>query len=218
MKLQFLVIILLLLCITTFAGERDSININDPRFIIKTPVLSYIDFVGGLSYRIGVEIKIHRNISTSLEAGKYFCYDNDHRKGEIIRTELKYYGNDHECTGNYFSVEYLYKNVTFNFVDSFAIPAQPRYEKEYKLHKEISCLTFKYGELSSFYKRFIFEWYVGAGLRFYSSAYNDLSADENRYVLTGEGHGDIIGNAIRYVGRHLIPNLNAGIKIGYIIR
>lgn len=199
-----------------FAWEPDS-TVN-PKFILKTPVLSYIDFFGGLSYRLGAEIKLYDNISSSLEIGKYFRYQTDNRKGGIVRAELKFYEDDEICIGNYFSVEYLYKNTTFNFTDSFAIPLKPRYEKEYIIHKEISCLTLKYGELEIYKNRFVFEWYAGIGIRFYSKAYNNLTNEENIYMLTGEGHGDIVGKAIRLVGMRVTPNLNAGIKIGYLIK
>jgi len=213
---RILTILLIFLRTAVFAWEPDSTA--NPRLMVKIPVLSYIDIFGGLSYRLGAEMKIYENISGSLELGKYFSFQSENRRGGIIRAEVKGYRNEEKCTGNYFSIEYLYKNTTFNFVDSFASPSKLRYEKEYKIHKEISCLTLKWGELEIYKKRLVFEWYAGIGLRYYSNAYNNLSADENENMLTGEGHGDIVGGGIRLVGRHLTPNLNAGIKLGYLIR
>lgn len=195
--------------------EPDSLV--NPKLIIKTPILSYIDIFGGLSYRLGTEFNIYKNITGGVEFGKYFSYQSENRKGGILRAEIKLYRNNKKRAGDFFSVEYLYKNTTFNFVDSFAVPAKPRYQKEYEIHKEISCLTLKWGNLSVYKKRFVYEWYLGVGVRYYSRAYNNLTNEENEHILVGEGHGDLVGHAIRLVGKRFTPNLNAGIKIGYLL-
>lgn len=194
------------------------------RFSLKLTPLALIDIYGGNSYRIGSEFRLKNNIAASLEYGKYFSYSAKGffepvkigTRGNIIRAEVKYYRNkDKLCSGDFFSIEYLYKNTSFNFRDSISSGSKPTYEKQYTIYKEISCLTFKLGNLTVFDNHLLFEWYAGLGLRFYTCGHNTLTEEENKSVLTGEGHGDLVGDAMRVNAVKLLPNLSLGIKVGY---
>ena len=89
---------------------------EDLKLWINTTPLAAIDIFTGPSYRLGAEFKVYQNISLSLEAGKYFGYN-----GYIIRPEIKFYLNDEKNTmGNYIAIEYLHKEITFNYSDSIA--------------------------------------------------------------------------------------------------
>ncbi len=198
---------------------------EDLKLWINTPPLALIDMFAGPSYRLGFEFKLHRNVSLSLEAGKYYSYDvkgglalpQEGIHGFIIRPEIKFYLNDEKKTiGNYIALEYLHKEITFNYSDSIAIKPMPTYEKTYTIYKAINCFSFKYGEVSIIKKHFVFEWYVGAGIRI-AKGNTNLTDDEQTHILTGEHHGDIIGGGQR-APTYILPNLNFGIKLGYKIK
>ena len=190
------------------------------RFSLKINPLPLLDIYGGISWRIGTEFKLKNNIAASLEYGKYFNYGTKglklNTKGDIIRVEVKYYRNDDKlCLGGFFSLEYLYKNTSFDYIDSIKIASTPTYEKRYTIYKEISCLTFKVGELNVYKNHFLVEWYMGVGLRFYTCGHNTLTDEENDGVLRGEGHGDLSGDAMRVNAFKIFPNLSAGVKLGF---
>lgn len=197
------------------------------RFSLKLTPLALIDIFGGNSYRIGSEFKLKNNIAASLEYGKYFSYSAKGffeplkigTRGNIIRAEVKYYRNkDKLCSGNFFSLEYMYKNISFDYKDSINIASKPIHEKQYTVYKEISCLTFKLGNLTVYDNNLLFEWYAGIGLRFYTCGHNTLTEEERNGLLTGEGHGDLVGDSQRVNAVKLLPNLSVGIKVGYMFK
>lgn len=184
------------------------------QLFLKTSLLPLIDVVGGSSVRISSEFKIHKNISFSAEAGKFFRYDA-FQNGNVLSFELKYYINKSNCMGYFIGIEYLQKKTNFEFTDSIAIPSQLRVKKRYEIHKEISYVTAKWGKLNIYSNKYIFEWYIGFGVRYQYNSYNNLSIDENQYLLTGEGHGGILSSGIRNIDTYFSPNINAGLKIGF---
>ncbi len=200
-------IILFIILISTkiVCGQKDSVV--DNRFCINTAPLSFIDVFGGNSYRIGLEYKLYKNIAHSIEIGKYFNYSAKgfftplkiNPQGFIIRTSLKYYLNKKSRTvGDYLSIEYLYKNIT--------------------IHKEISAVTIKYGSTKIFKNRFVIDLYAGIGARFFTKGYSTLTPEEEAGVLTGENHDDLVGGGQRVYKDFWIPNLNAGIKLGFRVK
>lgn len=203
-------------------------NTEEPnRFSLKFTPLALIDVFGGNSYRIGSEFKLKNNIAASLEYGRYFSYSAKGffeplkigTRGNIIRAEVKYYLNkDKLCSGNFLSLEYMYKNISFGYKDSINVASKPTYERQYTIYKEISCLTFKLGNLTVFDNNILFEWYAGIGLRFYTCGHNTLTEEERNGLLTGEGHGDLVGDSQRVNAPKVLPNLSLGIKVGYMFK
>jgi hypothetical protein len=197
---------------------------DDPKLSIKTSPLALIDIYGGYSWRIGTEFKAQQNKAVSLEYGRYFTYgDNPNvnqkldTKGYIIRAELKKYLNKEKlCSGRFISLEYLYKNITFNYLDSIKEGSNPTFQKEYTIFKNISAFTVKYGSLTIPVNRFVWEWYVGAGVRI-CTGHNTLTPGEEKGLLTGEGHGDLISAGQREIN-YVLPNISAGFKLGYVLR
>ena len=197
---------------------------SDNKFCIKTSPLALIDVYGSYSWRLGTEFKVSGNTAMSLEYGTYFNYGNNRNinlrwdsKGFIIRPELKVYLNREKfCSGPFLSLEYLYKDIAFNFEDSIKLGSNPPFFKDYRIFKHISAITVKYGELRINDDGFIFEWYVGAGVRI-CRGHNTLTPEEDKGVLTGEGHGDVISAGQRWVN-YVAPNLSAGFKIGWRLK
>lgn len=199
----------------------------DNKFWINTAPLSLIDVFGGNSYRIGIEYKLYKNITNSIEFGKYFNYAKTgflyllkiNSQGYIVRASLKYYLNKNKlAVGNYLSIEYLYKNITFDYIDSILIKPNPTYAKQYTIHKEISAVTVKYGLVKIYKSRFVIDLYAGVGVRYFSKGYFTLTPEEEEGLLAGENHGDWVGAGQRATGDFWIPNVNAGIKIGFRIK
>lgn len=199
-------------------------NRIDNRICIKVNPLALIDVYGSFSYRLGAELKVYRNIAASFELGKYFSVGEnsqleirDHSSGWILRPEVKVYFNRQGLTsGRFISMEYIRKKITFNYTDSIQMGTASPYPQTYTIWKDISCITAKYGNLKVYKKGFVFEWFVGAGVRF-CSGHNSLTPEENAGVLTGENHGDLIGFGQRSIN-YVAPNFSIGFKLGYCFK
>jgi hypothetical protein len=220
-------IILFIFLISTkiICGQKDSAVEN--RFCINSVPLSLIDLWGGNSYRIEAEYKLYRNIAHTIEIGKYFGYSANgffrpikiNPQGYIIRTSVKLYLNKKRSTvGQYLSLEYLYKNITFDYQDSIIINPEPAYKKQYKIHKEVSAITIKYGTTYIVKKRYVIDLYVGAGARFFTNGYNTLTPEEEKHIIYGAIDGDLISSGQRMIKNEWVPNINAGLKLGYRIK
>lgn len=213
----------LFIAFTNICFAQHEIPIEN-KISIKTSPLSLIDPFGGYSYRIGTEFKISRNIAATIEYGRYFSIGKSDKinlklntRGFIIKPELKMYLNNRKQTqGKYIALEFLFKKINFDYKDSIKLSSQPVFQKKYNIFKNIYCINAKYGKLNIYTNKFVFEWYIGIGLRFING-HTSLSKEESDGVLTGENHGDIIGKLQREIS-HIYPNLNAGIKIGYLLK
>ena len=212
----------LLLLFVGLHTTAQSINGIDNTFSIKLNPLALIDVYGSYSYRIGTEFKIHKNYAASIEVGNYFNYGKkdgirDNSKGYIVKPEIKMYLNKEGLSSGVFvSIEYEYKKIAFNYGDSISLPPTPTYYKEYRIYKDISCITLKYGQLKVYRKRFLLEWFLGAGIRICKGS-NTLPAVEDNAILTGENHGSEIGWGQRNVN-YVLPNFSIGLKLGYSFR
>jgi len=211
---SFILVIFFNFC---FGQDADRI---DNKICVKINPLNFIDPYGGYSYRLGAEFKIHDNVAGSIAYGRYFSYGNKkidlkiNAFGYILLPEIKIYLNKTKLTtGRFLSLEFLHKKITYDYEDSIKIGANPVYQKQYTISKNISCLTVKYGDLKVYEKRFLFEWYVGIGVRF-SNGYNTLTEQESNGILTGENHGDLISDGQRAIN-YVSPNLILGLKLGY---
>lgn len=216
--MRFLVIALLLFKSMFCLAQTDTV-IVDNYFCVKTSPLSLIDPWGGYSYRLGAECKLIGNTAFSFEAGQYYSLGGrfdlkHHTKGFIFRPEFKVYFNKlGSTTGPYISLDAFYKKIDFGYKDSIRIDPNPPYEKLYNIGKKIYSINIRYGELAVVKNAFVFEWFIGAGIRCING-HNDLSPEENDNVLTGENHGSEIGAGQRVI-RGIFPNITWGFKIGY---
>jgi hypothetical protein len=196
-------------------------TVIDNKICIKTNPLAFIDVYGGCSYRLGAEFKVINNAAFSFELGKYYGLSPKlvkiHTNGFIIRPEIKCYLNKYKLsTGPYISLDVFYKKINFDYTDSIRLPSTPTFEKQYSIWKDIYGINGKYGILVVHKKKLVVEWYFGGGVRFIKG-HNSLSSEENKHVLTGEGHGDLIGDGQRLI-KGVWPNLIIGFKIGYSVK
>ena len=192
----------------------------DNKLSFFVPLLPLIDPYSGLSLRLGSEFKIYRNTSMCIEAGGYFYSQPklswlDNLSGFITKASLKYYLNKKKLTvGNYVLIDYIYKQQNYTFADSVKIDNIPTFQKKYSVDKLVNGITIKYGYTYIFNKLIYLDLYVGAGVRVIKLKTN-LTNTETNNILTGEGNGSFTESLIKAKG--VIPNLNAGIKIGFRI-
>jgi hypothetical protein len=207
---------------TSYSQTIDT-TLIDNKICIKTSPLALIDPYGCYSYRLGMEFKLIHNTAFSFELGKYYGVGNKkldlkiHPRGFIIRPEIKYYLNkDKLSVGTFLSLDFFYKKINFDYKDSIHLPSIATFQKQYSIWKEVYSINARYGSLIVHKKKLTVEWYVGGGVRFIKGR-NSLSPDENEHILTGENHGDLIGDGQRAVSG-VWPNLTIGFKLGYSIK
>jgi hypothetical protein len=121
-----------------------------------------------------------------------------------------------KCIGDYISLEYLHKEINFNYDDSIKIGTNPTFQKRYNISKNINAYTLKYGNVKLYKSGFVFDYFIGLGIRFTSGG-NSLNEIEQKGLLTGEGHGDLIGEGQRSI-YSIFPNFSVGFRIGYCFK
>lgn len=208
-----LICLFIFLSVCFCAQTNDNLNNH---LSLKIAPFSLLDIYSGMSARIGIEYKIVNTLSLYNEFGTYISGPNSllNNQGMLSKIELKkYFFQVEQHTGNYLSVELFYKHQKFNLIDSISL--NTKYEKEYKVLKDVACFTIKYGKLSVYMKRLIVDAFVGVGLR-YKVATNNLTKEENKNIVPiGDYHFNLfVGKA----GKFFYPNFDLGIKIGYVIK
>jgi hypothetical protein len=218
---KYFTLLILIGCNSCYAQKLKK---AETQFTITINPLAFIDVQGGYSYRIGAEVKIKNNIAGLVEIGKYYSYGGNSKtdirhnaKGYLIKPAIKYYLNkEKKCLGNYLSLEYLHKEINFNYDDSIKIGTTPTYQKRYNISKNINAYTAKYGNVKLYKSGIVLDWFLGLGVRFTSGG-NNLNDVEQKGLLTGEGHGDLIGEGQRSIYK-VLPNFSLGFKIGYCFK
>ena len=195
----------------------------DNKFYIAFSPAALIDFADGSSVRISADARLYKGIAIFTEAGFYTSlsdiFSKPDAKGIIIKSGLKVYLNKKKiCNGPYIGLEYQYKHQTYTESDRIDTSrTTPSYVKIYGMTRYVNCINARYGELKNITNRIIWEWYVGAGLRFFNS-FTDLPQDEYDAILRGEEYhnsaDNMSGYQARVLGHHIYPNITAGIKLG----
>jgi hypothetical protein len=134
--------------------------------------------------------------------------------GITIKGELKrYYNKEKISSGIYHSIELFYKYQSYATTDT--IEAQPNYQKDYNVYKNVYCTTLKFGELNVYKCGIVQDLSVGLGIRYRSST-STLTAEENNNILgIGDNSANVIVNA---AGKFYAPNILIGIKLGYKVK
>jgi len=189
----------------------------DSRYILKLAPLSLIDPYSGPSLRMGLEFKLKGNIAGYVECGGYFPQVSSNyavaaNNGLINKVELKYYTNkEGMCGGDYFSIELFNKYQSYTANDSF-LTTKPVYAKSYQVYKDVTCLTFKYGYTKQWRKHFVFDSFVGLGIRHHTSS-NTLTTYENDHIESIGDYG--LNVSENRAGSYWFPNIDFGVKVGY---
>lgn len=219
MRIIFFVILLIS---TESIYSQDTLR--DCKFSIKTSPLSLINLYDGPCCKLGTEIKLYKNVSASIEYGGYIPIGHtawwwkENTVGFQIKPEIKLYLNKKGLTsGKYISVEYFYKKQNFDFWATIKHDTTSSLNN-YHIWKEVSCFNIKYGALLIGQKsRFFLEYFAGLGVWF-ATGKDNLTDHDRSNIKGGEGQGGIAADVIRTVGQYTLPNLTAGLKIGWRIR
>jgi hypothetical protein len=179
------------------------------------------------SYRIGLEVNLYKNLSVYIEGSGYFLINNNffdldgrlsNVKGDIIKCELKYYLNQYsEFKRNYLSVQGFYKKQSFDWQDS--IHLTPAYLTTFRDFKNVYAFDIKYGQVITYKKRFIVDWYIGIGVRFknVTSTLTSTQQAALEYDDDNEYDSDLLGDIVNPTGKSIVPDIDLGIRIGYLI-
>lgn len=166
-----------------------------------------------MSPRLGVEYKLKNNYALYNEIGTYFPSPNGmhQNKGFLVKTEFKRYFNHNRLTsGNYLSAELFYKHQNYFTNDTIS-----GLFKNYQVIKDVGCFTVKYGILRVLKYNIVIDYFFGVGLR-YKVASSSLTDEENRTIVpNGDYHINVLLNK---AGTFILPNFDAGIKIGYRVK
>ncbi|HSY77808.1 MAG TPA: hypothetical protein VK890_13165 [Bacteroidia bacterium] len=218
---------LLLLLFSGLVYSQDDAYENT-RLSIKIMPLGLIDVFNSPVYEGGVEFRIYHKLSMDIEGAGYFrgwMSTQANVRGYIAKVEpklylgdfLKFYGGD-GSDDMYVSLECLYRKQNYDWTDSILL--NPAYQKTFREFKTIYSFTLKYGQCYTFGSGFMFEWYLGLGIRVktITSSLTDLEASKMDMVPPGDGQDPSDEWALTYgVGHYWWPNIELGVKIGYCL-
>ena len=172
--------------------------------------MALVDFISGSSYRLGAEVRLYQAWSVKFSGGGYFRNFNglENTKGAIGTLALKKYINP--ATGKYLSADFLVKNQSFNW-STDTIRIAPDHIQTYRLDKHLWAISIKYGQAKVYANGFVFDWFVGLGLR-YKNVSASLSPDEIKHRDPGDSQ---IVPFMTSVGHRVVPNVSIGFVVGY---
>jgi len=214
MRIQLLLILVLVSINLTALGQTD--NIANPKLLIKISPLSLIDIFGNTSCNISLESKKINNISVSTDVGILYYsigYGLKNNRGWRGGLEIrKYFKKSNE---EYVAINYSYKNQEYEFCDSIIFKGLPKYSKVSTYSKEVHLLNILYGvQAIPSNKKFFVNGYIGIGIRYKNTRSIGLTNEE----LDHRDYGDSqIIPIINWTGKHLVPNIVLGFKIGYVL-
>lgn len=159
---SYVISFLLSLCTSISISTQAQTN----NFNIRLAPLSLIDIYSGSCYKGGIELKIFKNNSITLEGGGYFRNFNGLKniKGHVLDFGIRHYiENNLSNNGIYLSVNYFYKEQSFDYGDSILIT--PDYFKEYRVHKFVNCINLNFGICAISEQNLFIDFYAGIGVR-----------------------------------------------------
>ncbi|HTB05581.1 MAG TPA: DUF3575 domain-containing protein [Bacteroidia bacterium] len=210
-------ITILILFITNLSHAQ--IGSGNSKFCIEIAPLSWLANLEGYSYQLGTEFRLDNHLSGYVSGEGYFRGGDGDRSNNVrgynVRLELKYYFN-RDAGGQYVSIEGMYKKQEFNWQDS--IHTTPAYQTTFRVSKDVSCLTAKYGCQFLHKSRIVLDCFVGLGVRFknVTTTLTQQQVNGLKYNDDSSYESDEIGYLVK-PGMYVLPNLEAGFKIGYQI-
>ena len=219
-----IIITLLLVAVTnhSFCQKKDSAynDINAKYYITLSPV-ALIDVLEHPSIRISGDAKIYKNITLSVEnifyptLGDWFIKKDV--RGYAVKPCVKFYLNKNKIiNGPYIGLEYQYKQQYYNLTDSIEINGIAPFHKQYGMTRYFNCINVKYGELTNINGKFLSEFFIGIGIRFFHS-FTELSKEEHDNIIYKEElhNAEMAQSAARTIGNRIYPNITIGYKIGF---
>jgi hypothetical protein len=188
--------------------------------ILKTTPLSLIDFTNGGSAVLIAESFPVKNFSVSMEIGTYYPlagYGMKHLHGWRSGFELRYYFNEKYNLDYFLSLNYFTKKIGFSKTDSIKIDlTEGSYSRNYLIHKDVSKIDLEFGKRKfTPGKKFVYEYYVGLGVRFKNTTCSDLTSLEADHRLYGDS---LFAPALMECGNFVHFDFLFGLKIGFGVK
>jgi hypothetical protein len=188
----------------SFASFSQSFEINDS---LPYNTILRVNINGG---KIGIEKRVYKNYTGALSIGYY--------GGKLItiNPQIRYYTPFFKNAFSYIGIGYLYKHNEYNNNDTVKIVGtNPRYTKDFQISKYIHAFTLNAGwfwQEYIFKKAIIFEFNIGAGVRFkksnrYGLADNEALSMQEAFVIRPQHYEDTKGLFKLY------PEINACFSI-----
>jgi hypothetical protein len=188
--------------------ELDSFAHFNRIFVEPVALIDY----HALSLRLGLEKYIARNWTFSATAGLYFLKTRQTINGWMAKAELKkYLWYTKWQAPRYISMEYLHKNLAYLTSDSILIP--PNYKAKYTESKVIHALRLKYGSTVLSGRKIIFDYYVGAGVRFRDATTNLTKEEEANIFYNSES---VDYKLTQSISTAYTLDICLGLKIGWV--
>ena len=221
MKFKFIFTIFLFCALPSTRAANDTLW--GPGLMLNASLLTLIDIFDGPALRMGAEYKPAGRFSYCLDAKGYFYFPSNfvqksEVKGYAFTPAVKLYfkkGIDHKgwMINSFVILEYAYKNQAYTTADiEVTQNARPVYSP-YRMHQYTNTLTLCYGEM--FYDKgpLVIDWYVGVGVRFFSSS-SSLGPSQQPYDYH-DWTTDLTYIPATWSGHHVLPTLALGIKWAY---
>ena len=84
-------------------------------------------------------------------------------------------------------------------------------QKDYVYHKTIRAATLRYGEIKELKHGFLYEWFIGIGLRYRVATVTGITNNEHDNDMPE----DFFGTLIWMNGVGFLPDLVWGVKVGF---
>jgi hypothetical protein len=185
-------------------------------FNVRTAPFALLDVYSGSCLKVGLEFRVFGNNSMTLEGGSYLRNWNgmSNTKGHILEVGIRhYFSQEQNSIGRYIAVSGSYKEQSFEYRDS--IMTSNPYFTEYKTQKYVTCVNVNFGQSYIRKQRILFDVYAGLGIRI-KNIQSTLSAEEFELA---QRYGD--SQSLYFMvtpGKFIWPNVNLGLRIGYIIK
>jgi len=218
---QIFPIAVLLLLSTTCFGQKSI----DKQLQIRISPLSLIDPVTSV-IQVGLQKQINKKLAASVDYGfKYLSfYDPYGRKNyqySKSRVELKYFiklknKSSAALVSPYLAVEGLYLPQKFRKENEWIFKDQKSYKYEYSnINRQVWVYNLKFGKEYTIREKFIFDKYIGIGIRKLTITQNAFGEVESLY---DEPVDMPSGSSIDWQdGIYYRPNFLLGFKVGYIL-
>jgi len=220
MRQIFSIVVLLLFSTTCFGQTSDNKQLQ-----IRISPLGLIDPVSSV-IQLGLQKQLNKRLAISIDYGfKYLSfYDPMNRKDykySKSRAELKYFVKlKNKSSGTsvspYLAVEGLFLPQKFRKEDEWIFRDHKNYKYEYSnINRQVLVANLKFGKEVWINNSFIFDKYIGIGVRKLTITQNAFGEVESIY---DEPMDLPSGSSIDWHnGIYYRPNLLVGFKIGYVL-
>jgi hypothetical protein len=183
-------------------------------FNLRLAPIALIDFYNGATYKGGLELAVFNNNTITIEGGGFFNNFNGltNINGYLIDVGFRHYLNSKTANHYpYFSVNYIYKNQSFDIADSIAglVP----YHVTYTTEKQVHCANLNVGKTIVIKQHLLVDVYGGIGIR-WKDVNSSLSESELENAVTYNDSQSLY--FLVTPGQFIYPNVQFGLRLGWI--